>query len=80
MLAVMESRVMSKPKGRPKTSFREDGVAKIEKAVLAKAKMVATARNISLAEYLSDSLRPTVDRDFAREMKRLEEDQKGGSN
>jgi hypothetical protein len=33
--------------------------------------MVATARGVSLAEYISEAARATIERDFGREMKRF---------
>ena len=72
MNATAELRPMAKKKmGRPKTSERDDGTARIDRAILAKAQMVAKGRNISVAEYLSGVLQAPVDRDFLREMKKL---------
>jgi hypothetical protein len=64
--------LMARPKGRPKTSERNDAVARVDAVIVSKAKMVASARGITLAEYLSDLLRMAVDRDFVREMERLQ--------
>lgn len=52
--------------GRPK-SERDDATAKIDKAILARAHFVARVRGISVAEYLSETLRGPVDRDFHKE-------------
>jgi hypothetical protein len=67
----MAGAVMSRPKGRPKSSERQDVSTKFDKALLGMARMVATAKGMSLAEYISESARPIIEKDFAREMKRL---------
>jgi hypothetical protein len=63
---------MAKAKGRPKSSERHDVSIKFDKALVAMARMVATAKGVSLAEYLSEAARPVIEKDFAREMRRLE--------
>ncbi len=63
--------VMGRPRGRPKSSTRQDVSTKFDKPLLAMARMVATAKGISLAAYISDAARTTIEKDFAREMKRL---------
>lgn len=62
-----------KGSGRPKTSERKDGTARIDLQILGQAQMIAKRRKISLAEYLSDLLRGPVDRDFLKAMKELQE-------
>lgn len=63
---------VAKPKkGRP-TTGRHDVTVKVDAAVISKAKMVASARNIPLAEFVSELLRGPVDREFAKEMKKVE--------
>lgn len=47
---------------------RNDTAAKIDTEVVADAKIVAAFRGISLAEYLSEILRPAVSRDLESEM------------
>ncbi len=47
---------------------RNDTAAKIDSGVVADAKIVAAFRGITLAEYLSEILRPTVSRDLETEM------------
>ncbi len=64
--------LMARPKGRPKSSTRQDVSTKFDKGLLAMARMVATARNVSLAEYVSEAARAAIERDFAAEMRRLE--------
>ena len=63
---------MAKSRGRPKRSERNDVAVKVDARVVAKAKMVAQARNIPLAEYVSELLRAPVDRDFVKEMRKLD--------
>jgi hypothetical protein len=63
--------------GRPKRSERDDVTVKIDRGIVSKAKMVASARNIPLAEYLSELIRSPVARDFAKEMRRIESEEKG---
>jgi hypothetical protein len=63
--------VMGRPKGRPKSSIRHDVSTKFDKALLGMARMVATAKGISVAEYISEAARPVIERDFGKEMKRL---------
>jgi hypothetical protein len=59
--------------GRPK-SGRDDIAVKVDRVVVARAQFVARLRGLTLAEYLSEAARPTVDRDFARETKRQEDE------
>lgn len=47
---------------------RNDQSAKIDAEVLADAKVVAAFRGVSVAEYLSDILRPAVSKDLDAEM------------
>jgi hypothetical protein len=56
---------MAKKKmGRPVTSDRDDATCKVDRLVLAKARFIAEKRGQSLAEYLTETLRPVVDGDF----------------
>lgn len=64
--------VMAKPKGRPKSSQRNDATAKIDAGLITKAKFVADTRDMPLAEYLSELLRGPVDRDFAKAVKQVD--------
>jgi hypothetical protein len=47
---------------------RNDTAAKIDSGIVADAKIVAAFRGISLAEYLSEILRPSVSKDLENEM------------
>jgi hypothetical protein len=65
--------MMAATVGQPmakKKATRKDAVAKIDAEVLQLAKVVAVFRNQSLAAYLSETLRPIVDRDFEAESAR----------
>jgi hypothetical protein len=55
--------------GRPKTSDRDDVTVRLDRHVTAQARFVADSRGITLAEYLSDALRPIVVKDFAKASK-----------
>jgi hypothetical protein len=60
-----------------KKKARGSGVGKlvrIDPAIVSMAKVVSTARGISLADYLSDILRATVSRDYVKDVKRLEKE------
>jgi hypothetical protein len=62
----MTAEIKQRPRGRPRTSTRRDGVVKVDKGVLAKASYVARIREIPLAEYVTELLRGLVERDFER--------------
>jgi hypothetical protein len=62
---------MARPRGRPKTSTRTDRTARVDSTILGWAEMVATARGITLAEYLSETLREPVAKDFAVVMEQM---------
>jgi hypothetical protein len=61
----------AKRKGRPKTSERTDTTVKIDRAIIVKAKMVAAGENRSMADLLSEILRPLIDERFARLAQRM---------
>ncbi|MGZ3388385.1 MAG: hypothetical protein ACXVB2_00125 [Isosphaeraceae bacterium] len=67
--AVAEKNVDRKRAGRPPTSEREDIVVKLNRAVAADARWIAEKRGISMAEYLTEALRPIVARDFQQATK-----------
>ena len=69
MQVVERPMARTKRTGRPVTSERDDVVVKIDTQVAAKARYVASTRKITLAEYLSELIRPLVDRDFDRAVK-----------
>lgn len=45
---------------------------KVDRAVVGKAKMVATHRGVSVAELLSEAARPTIDKAYAAMLRELE--------
>jgi hypothetical protein len=67
-----ESIEMARPKGRPKSSIRNDMTVKVDRAIGGKLKLVATHRGISLAELISDLLRSPTDRVYAQMLRELE--------
>lgn len=69
--------LMAKPKGRPKRSTRNDRVARVDATILGWAEMVAKAKGVTVAEYLSETLRAPVARDFAKVMEQMKR-QAGG--
>lgn len=54
----------------PQPDKRDDATAKIDRKLLAKAKYVVEMRGGSIAEYLSEILRPHVEQDFEVEIKK----------
>ena len=69
MAATMEPK-MGRPKG--KRTERDDVAVKMDRAVVGKAKMIATHRGISVAELLSDAARPVIDKAYAQMLRELE--------
>ena len=51
---------------------RDDVAVKINRAIVGKAKMVATHRGISVAELLTDAAQPAVDKAYAQMLRKLE--------
>lgn len=51
---------------------RDDKAVKIDRRLATKAKVIADTRGISAAEYLSELLRPLIERDWPRAMKKLD--------
>jgi hypothetical protein len=72
MVAITE-RTMARPRGRPKRSERNDRTARVDAQVLGWAEMVAKARGITVAEYLSETLRAPVAKDFGRLMEQMKQ-------
>jgi hypothetical protein len=66
--------IMAKKVGRPKTSDRADLSVKIDKRIVGKAKLIATHRGVSLAEFLSSLLSLPVDQAYAEMLKDLKVD------
>jgi hypothetical protein len=62
--------VMVTKKPKPPMAKRDDTAAKIDASIVRDAKIVAAYRDITLAEYLSELLRPLVARDLKAEQER----------
>lgn len=62
---------MARPKGRPRSSERDDVTIKFDRSLAGMARMVASAKGVPLVEYLSEAARPVVERDFVAQMERL---------
>ena len=77
MVATTERTPMAKAKGRPKKSERIDRTARVDATILGWAEMVARARGITVAEYLSETLRGPVAKDFAKVMEQMKGEAKG---
>lgn len=76
-LMTIGCRSVARKVGRPKVSERNDRVARIDSTLLGMAEMVARARGITIAEYLSDTLDGPIKRDFAEQMAKLQAESKG---
>lgn len=63
---------MAKKMGRPRSSVRDDTSIKFDRRLARRAKMIAGARGISTAEYLSEMTRPMIDRDYVEMMRELD--------
>lgn len=52
---------------------RNDKAVKISRDLAVKAKVIAETRGISIAEYLTDLLRPMVERDWPKALKKIDQ-------
>jgi hypothetical protein len=68
MVAASE-KVMTK--GRPRKSERDDVTAKLDRALVAKAKLIAAHRGVPAAELLSELLRNPLNRAYAQMLAEL---------
>lgn len=59
------------PKGRPKSS-RDDATTKFDRKLLEKARGLAKIRGVSTAEYISESARESIEKDFDQYMRSLD--------
>ena len=69
--------VRSKPKGRPRTSERDDVTVRLDRAIVAKAKVIAARRDVSLAELLSEMVRETVDQSYDKMVEEMSSERSG---
>jgi hypothetical protein len=58
---------------------RNDKAVKIARDLATKAKVIADTLEISIAEYLSDILRPHIEKDWPKALKRLDGPREGES-
>lgn len=56
---------------------RDDVPVKIDRAIWQRARVIAGERNLTIAEYLSEALRPIVDKDWTRTVKKFQSDISG---
>lgn len=61
--------------GRPR-SKRDDVAVKIDRTLVSMAKFVANRRGVTLAEFVTDMLRPGVEREWGKEVKKIEGEHK----
>jgi hypothetical protein len=63
--------VMAKAKGRPKKPGGEGAVVRIDPDLAAKARYLSAQRSVPLSEYLSEMIRPTIEREMRKAGKKL---------
>ena len=68
---LVREKPMAKPKGRPKTSERDDVTVRLDRGIVAKAKVIAARRDVSLAELLSEMIRETVDQSYDKMVREM---------
>jgi hypothetical protein len=71
MTATAERSDMAKGKGRLKGPEGDNVAVKLDRSVVAMAKMIAARRGITLTEFLTELTRGPVEREFEKEMRRL---------
>lgn len=64
MSATLEGVAMAKSKGRPKKATGEGTAVRLDSDVVSKAKYLASLKGMAMSEYLSNHLRPIVEREF----------------
>jgi hypothetical protein len=74
MNSTMKAKAMAKRKGRPEKAGGEGTVVRIAGDVVAKAKYLAAQRGIPASDYLSELLRPVIEREFRKAGKELMDD------
>ena len=73
----MLSQTMEKPMARKRVEdkFKRDDVAvKLDRELTDKAKLVASRKRITLAEYMTELSRPTIEKDFAKVIREMKGD------
>jgi hypothetical protein len=73
MVAVPTMKVdpMARSKGRPEKPGGEGVVVRIAADLVSKAKYLAAQKGVPMSDYLSDLLRPVLDREFRKAGKEL---------
>ena len=66
-----ESATMARPKG--KRTERDDVAVKVDRAIVSKAKLIASDSGITVAELLSDLLKPAIDKAYREMLRRLDQ-------
>jgi hypothetical protein len=64
---------MTKPRGRPKKSERDDVTVKVNRSLVGKAKLLAAHRGVTVAELLSEMIQLPLDRAYASMLRELED-------
>lgn len=67
-----EPRDMATKKPADNKGKRDDIAVKVDRTLADKAKLVASRRRITMAQYLSDLIRNPVERDFTKTVRELE--------
>lgn len=72
MTPTAEPVTMAKPKGRPKTSDRNDVTIRIDRALASMVKAIAMKRGVSAAEVLSELAEGSVSKAYAAMLRELD--------
>lgn len=75
-MALAAEKDMARKKGRPKTGERKESTARMDATILAKVKMIAIHRGLTVSDLLSELLASPVDRAYAQVLREL--DERGG--
>ncbi len=71
-VTVHQPQLLEPPMPRPSKSPRDDRTVKIARDLAAKAKVIADSKGITIAEYLSDLLRPHIQKDWPKAVRHIE--------
>jgi hypothetical protein len=71
---------MGRKRGNPGKPAGEGRLVRLDPSIVGMAKLIATAKGITLADYLADLLRAPVSRDYAKEMRQLEDQGRTGGS
>lgn len=72
-MATIGEPVMARPKGRPKKPGGEGTQVRIDTDLATKARYLASQRGMKVSAFLSELLRPVVEREFRKAGKAIEE-------